>query len=225
MPTRIWLGCLAGVSLLASLPGLYAQPAPAAAPNQVLELDGTNSYVQLPDDIFHTFTEGTVEAWVYPNHWNSYQRFFNFGEYQHDMGVGRPWNQTQGFQYFISQISAGGLQSETVVRSSVPAREWLHLAAVSGPGGMELYLNGGLIGVAPFTGSFNTVSGKKNFIGAWHRGVGVGLDTFAGHIGEFRVWKVRRTAGQIREGMLQPLTGAEPGLAGLWNFNDQGNGV
>ncbi|MCW5554049.1 MAG: response regulator [Verrucomicrobiae bacterium] len=200
-------------------PGIVATTA------TVLELDGTNSYVQLPDDIFHTFTEGTVEAWMRPDHWNGIQRFFNFGEYQHDMGVGRPWNLRQGLQYFISQFEVGGPTSEAVVRSSVPAREWLHLAAVSGPGGMELYLNGGLIGVAPFTGSFNSVSGKKNFIGAWHRAGGVGLDTFAGRIGEFRVWKVRRTAEQIREGMFQRLTGSEPGLAGLWNFANVAGGL
>lgn len=200
-------------------------PANAVTTTAVLELDGTNSYVQLPDDIFHTFTEGTVEAWIYPNHWDRIQRFFNFGEYQHDMGVGRPWNQRLGLQFFISQFEVGGPTSETVVRSSVPAREWMHLAAVSGPGGMELYLNGSLIGVAPFTGSFNSVSGKKNFIGAWHRAGGDGLDTFAGRIGEFRVWKTRRTAEQIREGMFQRLTGTEPGLAGLWNFANIADGL
>ncbi len=198
----------------------------AAQPlDHVLTLDGTNSYVQLPDDIFHTLTQGTVEAWVWPNHWEGIQRFFNFGEYQHDMGVGRPWNQNQGLQFFISQFEVGGPTSETVVRSSVPAREWLHLAAVSGSGGMELYLNGGLVGVAPFTGSFNSVSGKKNFIGAWHLAGGGGLETFAGRIAEFRVWNVRRTAEQIREGMFQRLTGTEPGLAGLWNFANVADGL
>ncbi|MCW5554050.1 MAG: response regulator [Verrucomicrobiae bacterium] len=213
-----------GLLLAVAVP-VHGQPADAPDPNRVLELDGTNSYVQLPDDIFNTFTEGTVEAWVYPNDWNGYQRFFNFGEFQHDMGVGRPWNQSAGLQFFISQVNAGGLVSETVLRSSVPAREWLHLAAVSGPGGMELYLNGGLIGVAPFTGSFNSVSGKKNFIGAWHRAGGAALDTFAGRIGEFRVWKTRRTAEQIREGMFERLTGNEPGLAGLWNFANVADGL
>ncbi len=202
-------------------------PTPGTTPTMasVLSLDGTNSYVQLPDDIFHTLTQGTVEAWVWPNHWEGIQRFFNFGAYQHDMGVGRPWNQNQGLQFFISQFEVGGPTSETVVRSSVPAREWLHLAAVSGPGGMELYLNGGLVGDAPFTGSFNSVSGKMNFIGAWHLAGGGGLGTFAGRIAEFRVWKTRRTAEQIREGMFQRLTGTEPGLAGLWNFANVADGL
>jgi len=41
---------------------LYGQP--VAVTNQVLELDGTNSYVQLPPHIFDELTEATVELWV-----------------------------------------------------------------------------------------------------------------------------------------------------------------
>jgi hypothetical protein len=187
-----WLtrGSAFGFALLLLISGpliLHAQPAPAS---HVLDLDGRDSYVELPDDIFQELTEGTVEAWIFADHWNGIQRFFNFGEYEYDMGVGRPLNKNSGLQFFISQID---LQSETVVQSTVPAREWLHLAAVSGPGGMELYLNGLLLGSAPFTGSFNSISGKQNYIGAWHRAGGAGLDAFSGRIGEFRVWKSRRS--------------------------------
>src|SRR5215203_4417357 len=32
--------------------------------NRALKLDGTNSYVELPPDIFTNLTEATVEAWV-----------------------------------------------------------------------------------------------------------------------------------------------------------------
>ena len=63
-------------------PRLHAQPAaqPPVAPkadaggstlnsqpavtNRVLELDGTNSYVELPPNIFNDLTEATVEGWV-----------------------------------------------------------------------------------------------------------------------------------------------------------------
>jgi hypothetical protein len=40
---------------------------------------------------------------------------------------------------------------------------------------------------------------------------------------EVRVWKVARTAEQIRENLSKPLTGSEPGLVGLWNFDDPAN--
>jgi hypothetical protein len=215
--------CLAAIFVLGALP-LTLPAQPAVATQRVLELDGNNSYVQLPDDIFHEFTEGTVEAWIYPNHWDSYQRFFNFGGYQYDMGMGRLYS-GQALQFFVSDISAGGEETNLRAEAQLPAREWLHLTAVSGPGGMEMYWNGVLLAANSFGGSFQRTNGKQNFIGAWHRGGGEGLSTFDGRIAEVRVWKVRRTAGQIREGMFQRLTGTEPGLAGLWNFADVTNGV
>jgi hypothetical protein len=37
---------------------------------------------------------------------------------------------------------------------------------------------------------------------------------------EIRVWSTARTAEEIRAHLFQRLTGSEPGLAGLWNFDD-----
>ena len=37
---------------------------------------------------------------------------------------------------------------------------------------------------------------------------------------EWRVWVTPRTIEQIRENMFKRLTGREPGLAALWNFDD-----
>jgi signal transduction histidine kinase/CheY-like chemotaxis protein/ligand-binding sensor domain-containing protein len=212
-----WLGCLAGTLFI------HAQEAPASFP--ALELNGDGGYVQLPDDVFTNLTEGTVEAWVYPNQWDGIQRFFNFGGYQHDMGVGKPWNADIGLQYFISAIEVGGSQSELVVRTRVPAREWLHLAAVCGPGGMQLYLNGILLRTNDIRTSFSAISPNQNFIGAWHAAGGTSVETFDGRIAEFRVWKTRRNKDQIRAAMFQRLTGSEPGLVGLWNFEATENGV
>jgi ligand-binding sensor domain-containing protein len=207
------------VLICAAAGGVLPVGAQEAEPGRpALELDGDRSYVLLPDDIFKDLTEGTVEAWVYPNHWDGYQRFFNFGGYQHDMGVGRPWNSNIGLQFFISSLESGGEESELVVRTRVPAREWLHLAAASGPGGMEVYLNGILLGTNASSASFSTIAATQNHIGAWHRGGDGGVDTFDGRIAEFRVWRTRRNAEQIRGAMYQRLTGTEPGLAGLWNF-------
>jgi hypothetical protein len=41
-----------------------------------------------------------------------------------------------------------------------------------------------------------------------------------GQLGEIRVWRVRRTAEQIRDNIGRRLTGNEPGLVGLWSFDD-----
>ena len=91
---------LLSVVLVCLSPSLTAQVPPPSFTNQVLELDGNGTYVQLPDDIFKGLTEGTVEAWLNPSHWDGIQRFFNFGAYQDDMGVGRPWNTQSGLEFF-----------------------------------------------------------------------------------------------------------------------------
>src|SRR5262249_23623755 len=41
-----------------------------------------------------------------------------------------------------------------------------------------------------------------------------------GQLDEVRLWSVTRTEEEIRSTMFRALTGAEPGLAGLWNFDD-----
>lgn len=90
---------------------------------------------------------------------------------------------------------------------------------VTGRGGANVYLNGLLLGSDPFTGSLSGVSGKINYFGRSNtRGT---LARFHGELDEFRVWKTARTEDQIRATMFQRLTGREPGLAGLWNFDDE----
>jgi signal transduction histidine kinase/ligand-binding sensor domain-containing protein/CheY-like chemotaxis protein len=91
---------------------------------------------------------------------------------------------------------------------------------------MKLFLNGTLVGTNTFTESFPEISGARNFIGAWNRASGgPDVDSFAGQIGEFRVWKMARTEEQIRENLFRRLAGNEAGLAGLWNFDEVTNGM
>ncbi len=55
-----------------------AQPAPSPAANRVLELDGTNSAVELPPNIFSGLDQATIETWVkFRDLSNS--RFYSYG--------------------------------------------------------------------------------------------------------------------------------------------------
>ena len=72
-----FLGLAAGIGLLVQSATLHAQP--AATPNHVLELDGTNSCVELPPNIFNDLTEATVEGWVKWSRLGNSMRFFDFG--------------------------------------------------------------------------------------------------------------------------------------------------
>ena len=82
-----------------------------------------------------------------------------------------------------------------------------------------------LAGTNDFSGSFDALTnGTKNFLGACTtRGPGPQPSDLHGQLDEFRVWKVQRTAEQIRENMHRTLTGSETGLIGLWNFDDLAN--
>ena len=53
--------------------------APLAAENRVLELDGEQSYVQLPGHIFDHLEEATVEAWVKWEEGGYFSQWFAFG--------------------------------------------------------------------------------------------------------------------------------------------------
>src|SRR6266516_2547326 len=90
---------------------------------------------------------------------------------------------------------------------------------------MKFYLDGVLAGTNDFSGSFAALTnGAKNFLGACTtRDPGPQPSDLHGQLDEFRVWRVQRTAEQIRENMHRTLTGSEPGLIGLWNFDDPAN--
>ena len=55
--------------------------------DMVLELDGTNSFVELPPNIFNDLTEATVEGWVKWDDFGAFSRFFDFGEEWRSMNV------------------------------------------------------------------------------------------------------------------------------------------
>jgi hypothetical protein len=111
------------------------------------------------------------------------------------------------------------------VPAVVRTNEWYHLAAVSGPDGLKLFVDGAVIGTNGYPGSFSTIA-STNVNGARFRlgrSVVDGEPFVDGQLAEVRVWKVARTEAQIRDTMFTKLTGNEPDLAGLWNFDDPAN--
>jgi len=207
-------GLLAGVGLLAQPARVHAQPASPATTNHVLELDGRNSFVELPPNILNNLTQATVEAWVKRSPSSPGVRFVSYGEYLHDVGIEAEAN---GTLRFFLQDATTGLQE---VRAAVglPPDEWFHVALVSGPGGMKLFLNGTQVASSPSPGSFAAVGNGRAF--RLGRSVVDTEPTFAGQLDDVRVWDVARTQDDIRAGMFKTLTGREPGLVGYWNFND-----
>jgi signal transduction histidine kinase/CheY-like chemotaxis protein/ligand-binding sensor domain-containing protein/protocatechuate 3,4-dioxygenase beta subunit len=244
---RLWVGTSAGLSILQgtnlvrfgspvanSVPGgtagtlergaeIVSAPRPSGAAQRlltghVLQLDGTDSFIELPPDIFNDLDEATIEAWV---KWErlggpGYKRVFDYGSPLHDLSLATKFD---GSLWFVVQDAALGYQ-ELAVKNAMGANEWVHLAAVTGKDGMRLYVNGDLAATSPYAGSFSALkNGSLNRLG---RTVTEKDNDppFQGQMAEVRVWKVARTQTQILHGMSRQLTGQELDLAGLWNFED-----
>jgi signal transduction histidine kinase/CheY-like chemotaxis protein/ligand-binding sensor domain-containing protein/protocatechuate 3,4-dioxygenase beta subunit len=206
-------------------------PLASDATNRVLQLDG-KTHLELPTNIFHLLTEATIECWVKWDRLEGHDDLFDFGGEHSDMwvmpgawrldGPGYASNALTdlqaGFLPWEEQppILGGGILAPDILR----AHQWFHLAFVTGPGGMKLFINGVLAGADPYTGSFAATSNRLE------TKIWVGRDTYSqaqpmtGQIDELCVWKSARTAEEIRSDMLTKLTGRESGLFGLWNFDD-----
>ena len=190
--------------------------------NRVLELDGNGSYVELPPNVFTNLTEATVEVWAKWDSFRSYSRVFDFGAAYQSMNV---FNhaRTSDLRFNLYPRNAQkdpSLMYHIRVNGLLKPNEWIHLAAISGPGGMKLYANGELVGLHTNAASFADIkTWHTNYFG---RGTtqNPGDQDFQGQMDEIRVWNHRRTEAQIRENMRRQLTGNEAGLAGLWNFDD-----
>jgi hypothetical protein len=154
----LWLQSL----LALALPLLLATP--AAAQNQALKLDGNGSYVELPNELFKDLTQATVEVWVKWDSRPNYARVFEFGA---------PW---QSVSVFLDKTTPSlrfniyprdtrrdpSAHFTITATNLIRTNEWMHLAAVSGPGGMLLYANGQLIGQHTNTASFASIFGRQS---------------------------------------------------------------
>jgi len=214
---------------------LCADWAQAAEPNRVLSLDGAGDFVELPAGIFTDLREATVEAWVRWEQLSNYGQVFGFGSQSPSMGV-NTWENTNALQFYIYDknkllhlvTSTRYYDYDTTTAfldivdrarwaGDLLTGQWRHIAAVSGPSGMKLYLDGVLVGEADYESSFAAIGDtSRNFIGRSHWDSN---GPFNGMIDEVRVWNRARSLAEIRTGMGQPLQGGEEGLVGLWNFD------
>ena len=113
-------------------------PVSSAGAWPTLRLDGQGG-AELPPNLFTNLHDATIEAWVKWAHFNDWQRFFSYGTLGRDayIGVDRGPSDLQ----FVVRDVARSFQPINV-GGVVVEGEWCHIAAVSGPGGMRLYVNG-----------------------------------------------------------------------------------
>ena len=190
--------------------------------NRALKLDGTNSYLVLPPDIFTNFTEATIEAWAKWHTFGSFARVFEFGAgYQSVSVFNHSTNSDLRFNIYPRFAKSEPKWMFTAyAKEALRTNEWVHIAAVSGSGGMKLYVNGRLAAQHTNKMTFADIrAAQTNYVG---RGLARGPTDkdFRGEIDELRVWDHQRSVTQIRDNMFKRLSGKEDGLTHLWGFDD-----
>jgi hypothetical protein len=162
--------------------------------------------------------EATVEGWIEWERLGCEMRFFDFGMYGQEMVVGNN-DVTADLKLEIADSTRTGAWAKTP--SVLEVGRWCHIALTTGRGGARLYLNGVVVSTSDYRGSFSaSKNGDHNFLGRnnW-KAINSELPDLQGQMDEVRVWGVARTQEQIRQTMFQRLTGQEPSLVGLWNFD------
>ncbi len=201
-------------------------------PNRALKLNGDGGYVQLPPHVFDDFTEATIEAWVQFEEGNLTENMvFAYGSTAAVttlFGDNGPQNH-EDLHFVMSNGKPGGFETVRLHnRGILQMGEWVHLAAVSGPGGAKLYVNGLLTREDPHAGSFAMLN-LKDEVSRFHFGKSVDqvsrVHHLKGAISEIRVWSRARNEQEIQADRFRRLEGREPDLEGLWNFDTLEDGV
>ena len=194
----------------------------APAQNRALKLDGNGSYVELPPDIFKDLTQATVEVWAKWSAFNAFARIFEFGAGYNSVSLfNHATNADLRFNIYprFARNDPSAMNT-ALARGLLRTNEWIHLAAVSGPGGMKLYANGRLVAQHANTTTFADIEvTHTNLLGRGLARNPTDRD-FRGELDEVRVWDHRRTLEQIRDNMFKRLSGKESGLMALWSFDD-----
>ncbi len=199
----------------------YAQ---SATPTHVLDLDGTNSFVELPPRLF-TNQIVTVEGWVNWREFGFYSRFFEFADAALMLGVLNMADTSQlAVQRYRTSTFDDQIQEGAPPDFLVPG-QWRHVAVVAGTNFSKLYVNGALVSTETSRSQWKPprLPELKNFLGrsAVKEVLRPGENPdFNGQMAEVRLWAGERNATEIQTNVFRKLTGREPGLLALWNFAD-----
>ena len=183
---------------------------------RVLHLDGFNSYVELPPDLFVNRTQATVEAWVKIAKFKENAHFLDFGSYQREMYLGN-----EGMDPALKLLITDGQRARhrIILPDLLATDRWIHLAAVTGPSGVRLYYNGMLVGTNVYAGGLAGIGAKDNSIGRSSSSRSRPV-YFQGEIDDVRIWGTERSASEIRESLFRVPAATEADLIGHWNFDD-----
>ena len=183
--------------------------------NYVLDLDGTNDYVDCGNEALGGSI--SVECWLKPAQIATDWVGFVCKNEDKDSGEGVFWlgqHSTDGkvrFGVYLNGTSESYIDTDGAVISN---GSWYHVAATYDGNYQKIYINGTLVKTSS---DLNTVlpSGTSNYY--------IGLSTeayFSGRIDEVRIWNDVRTAAEIADNKDDELVGNESGLVAYYKMSD-----
>lgn len=185
---------------------------------EVLSLDGTDDFVELPAEISSmltapSVTEFTIEYWFKGSDLQSALRIQNGSDYI-IAGYGSPGNQKL-------VISSEGGTSGVSLGSSVTDGNWHHIAMTYKKNtffGFRAYVDGIIVGGLNTSNNSLPAINTSAIIGKYNNGPG--SEFFNGTIDELRIWTKERNSSDINLNKNVKISQA-PGLIASYHF-DQG---
>jgi len=207
--TRLTRGAGSLLALLFSfaIGAALSSTATAQGTGQALNFDSANDYVSMAPNSAFDFVDGTVELWARPTY---------SPRPDHPQLVSNRSASGTRWSYHMAGNLSGLLlwngSLATQVDFTFTLGTWYHIAFVESGATTTFYVNGASIG------SINSTSGTTTGLPVNIGGISGG-ERFQGDLDEVRIWNVARTPAQIAGFRFFELSGSEPGLVGLYHFN------
>lgn len=186
-----------------------------AGPRQALDFDGSNDYVVFSEANSPAYNNSalTIEAWIKSASTRTEEEIVNWGNNANQNVV--EFRMSEGSLQF--GIDVGGW-SQVSSNATVNDGKWNHVAVTKDGNTIKLYINGKLDAGGTITASpsVNRMTIANVFQNNSYQS---SRYEFLGLIDEVRIWNSVRTEEQLRENMMNNLSGNESGLIGYYRFD------
>ena len=186
-----------------------------ATPNNSLDFDGVDDYVQIGSPMpLSSTTDFTIEAWVKPELIDSGYHGF-FGRWVAISGGSRRtpsmWVGPNGSLHCDSYSSSDNARHEVEISNFFTSGVWTHVAWVRSGNTYKFYKNGVEVFTRTAPSSINILSDN-----IW---IGKVDNFFKGELDEVRIWNVAKSVDDISDSIGVELAGNETNLVAYYSFN------
>lgn len=177
---------------------------------EVLDFDGMNDYVLVPDDDRLDPNHLTFEAWLRPTDLSDFPQVINHSNDQMGWYVQLFNNGTVWFD-----LGNNSTQIAHTTKSLIKTDEWQHLAISYDGGQAKFFINGILEETIPLNAPVTNYTGDL-ILGRWGQS---NIQFYEGQMDEVRIWNIARTEQEILTNYSIEIDCTESNLVAYYQFN------